>query len=131
MEYRRIALFRLLLAGLFLVVFAVNWRAPLPDPPSALTPAPVPTITPNPDAPEATRSVPLTGSGRIATVTPFEDIAVSALGADAFVDNWFPGIALFDYDRDWGHRHLRDFRGRGVAPRAGQGRAKPAVQEQR
>ena len=45
-------------------------------------------------------AVKFTGSGRLAEVTPFEDIAVSALGADAFVDNWFPGIALFDYDRD-------------------------------
>ncbi len=45
-------------------------------------------------------AVAFSGSGRLADVTPFEDIAVSALGADAFVDNWFPGIALFDYDRD-------------------------------
>ncbi len=49
---------------------------------------------------EATPIRAFSGSGRLATVTPFEDIAISALGPNAFVDNWFPGMALFDYDRD-------------------------------
>ncbi len=99
MENRRIVFTRLLLAGLSLVVFAALACTSAETPP-ALTPAQVPTVTPNPDSPAPTRNVPVIGSGRLATVTPFEDVAVSALGADAFVDNWFPGIALFDYDRD-------------------------------
>ena len=99
MENRRTMFIRLSLVSVFLV-FLAALACTSAEPPPGLTPAPVPTVTPNPEAPMPTRSVPLVGSGRIATVTPFKDIAVSALGADAFVDNWFPGIALFDYDRD-------------------------------
>lgn len=33
-------------------------------------------------------------------VVPFTNIAIEALGDNAFVNNWHPGVAIFDYDRD-------------------------------
>ena len=33
-------------------------------------------------------------------VVPFINIAREALGDNAFVNNWHPGVAIFDYDRD-------------------------------
>ena len=39
-----------------------------------------------------------TGNGR--DVNPFSNIALEALGEKAFIDNRYPGAALFDYDKD-------------------------------
>ena len=33
-------------------------------------------------------------------IVPFINIARDALGDNAFVNNWHPGVAIFDYDRD-------------------------------
>ena len=33
-------------------------------------------------------------------IVPFVNIARAALGDNAFVNNWHPGVAIFDYDRD-------------------------------
>ena len=33
-------------------------------------------------------------------IEPFINIAREALGGNAFVNNWHPGVAIFDYDRD-------------------------------
>ena len=33
-------------------------------------------------------------------IVPFTNIAIEALGDNAFVNNWHPGVAIFDYDRD-------------------------------
>ena len=70
-------------------------------PPTAPRTAP-PTIkpeTPTP-APTATPSVePVTVAG-MDPVMPFTNIARDALGNNAFVNNWHPGSAFFDFDRD-------------------------------
>ena len=55
------------------------------------------TLTP---APTATPSVePVTVPG-MDPVMPFTNIARDALGKNAFVNNWHPGSAFFDFDRD-------------------------------
>ena len=70
-------------------------------PPTAMREA-LPTIkpeTPTP-APTATPSVePVTVAG-MDPVMPFTNIARDALGKNAFVNNWHPGSAFFDFDRD-------------------------------
>lgn len=39
-------------------------------------------------------------TGGMQPVVPFTNIAREALGDNAFVNNWHPGVAIFDYDRD-------------------------------
>ena len=55
------------------------------------TSTPVPTATPSVG--------PVTVPG-MAPVMPFTNIAREALGENAFVNNWHPGSAFFDFDRD-------------------------------
>ncbi len=56
-------------------------------------------VTPTPE-PTATPSVePVTVAG-MDPVMPFTNIARKALGDNAFVNNWHPGSAFFDFDRD-------------------------------
>ena len=55
------------------------------------SPTPVPTATPS------LQSVIVPG---MEPVIPFTNIAREALGKNAFVNNWHPGSAFFDFDRD-------------------------------
>ena len=55
------------------------------------TPTPAPTATPGVE--------PVTVPG-MEPVMPFTNIARDALGKNAFVNNWHPGSAFFDFDRD-------------------------------
>ena len=55
------------------------------------TPTPAPTATPSVE--------PVTVPG-MDPVMPFTNIARDALGKNAFVNNWHPGSAFFDFDRD-------------------------------
>ena len=55
------------------------------------TPIPVPTATPSVE--------PVVVPG-MDPVMPFTNIARDALGENAFVNNWHPGSAFFDFDRD-------------------------------
>ena len=55
------------------------------------SPTPVPTATPS--------LQPVIVPG-MAPVMPFTNIAREALGKNAFVNNWHPGSAFFDFDRD-------------------------------
>ena len=63
--------------------------APPPTKPETSTPAP--TATPSVE--------PVTVPG-MDPVMPFTNIARDALGKNAFVNNWHPGSAFFDFDRD-------------------------------
>jgi hypothetical protein len=42
----------------------------------------------------------VTGSTPQDGIVPFTNITREALGDNAFVNNWHPGVAIFDYDRD-------------------------------
>ncbi len=55
--------------------------------------------TPTP-APTATPSVEPVAVPGMDPVMPFTNIARDALGKNAFVNNWHPGSAFFDFDRD-------------------------------
>ena len=63
---------------------------------------PPPTVsleTPTPE-PTATPSVEAVTVAGMDPVMPFTNIARKALGDNAFVNNWHPGSAFFDFDRD-------------------------------
>ena len=53
---------------------------------------PTPTAMPTPSA--TPEPIPREG------IVPFTNIAREVLGDNAFVNNWHPGVAIFDYDRD-------------------------------
>lgn len=77
-----------LAAALLAVVIAACTSAPAPSPASA-----------KPDQPTGASTV--TKPARPAgDVVPFTNIADGALGENALIENRYPGVALFDYDRD-------------------------------
>ena len=99
----RITLFMLVAVTATLLGACQSSEEPTPTtaPPTAMREV-LPTIkpeTPTP-APTATPSVePVTVPG-MDPVMPFTNIARDALGKNAFVNNWHPGSAFFDFDRD-------------------------------
>lgn len=72
-----------------------------PEPPTATVAAP----QPEPSATPTVESRLPTPPARVAVpghdpVTPFTNVTRAAFGPNAFVNNWHPGTAFFDFDRD-------------------------------
>ena len=85
----------------FTVLAAVACQSSEPDTP---TPAPTATRVPTPTQVPATATPepkvePVTVPG-MEPVMPFTNITRDAFGDNAFVNNWHPGSAFFDFDRD-------------------------------
>lgn len=106
----------LCLAIIFFLLFQASDDAPAPvvelAPTAIPSPAPVSRVptrtafatlkpsTPTAAPPTATPATqPVTVAG-MEPVMPFTNIARDALGKNAFVNNWHPGSAFFDFDRD-------------------------------
>ena len=76
------------------------------DPTPTLVPAPTETPSPTTEAATPTpdpTTIPTVEPVRVEgmdPVVPFTNIARDALGKNAFVNNWHPGSAFFDFDRD-------------------------------
>lgn len=71
----------------------------IPETPARTAPPTVQPTTPVPEA-TATPAVEPVSIAGMDPVMPFTNIARQALGDNAFVDNWHPGSAFFDFDRD-------------------------------
>lgn len=71
-----------------------------PDQAGAPTSVPSPAPVASPTASKAPALVATIALGDQDPVRPFTNIAIKALGEEYKIDNHYPGVAIFDYDRD-------------------------------
>ena len=84
------------------VSFAIACQSPEEPTPTEIPPTATPTVmphtpTPQPTATPENQAVTIAG---MEPVLPFTNVARDVLGRNAFVNNWHPGTAFFDFDRD-------------------------------